>query len=165
MKPDETSRSTLGAVIANDVEAINALSSRLEDIPLPRNGGKFVEMAASAYLLHNIYNALENSFEQISRTFENHVKDPVQWHKELLGKMFLEIPGVRPAILPRDLHGILNELRGFRHVFRHGYDFDLDPVRLELLITRFRDSRNGIVSALALFREWLMQAETVSSGQ
>lgn len=159
MKPDETTRSTLAAVIANDMGSIEAMSARLDEITLPLDGSGFMVMAGAAYLMHNIYNALENSFEQISRSFENHVKDPVQWHKELLGKMFLEIPGIRPAVLTRDLHGIVNELRGFRHVFRHSYDFDLDPVKLELLITRFKASREGLVFALGVFRDWLLKQE------
>ena len=76
----------------------------------------FRDIAAAGYVLHNIYGALENIFEQISRTFENHVTDPTQWHRELLTKMFLEIPKIRAAVLPADLRGFLNDLRGFRHV-------------------------------------------------
>lgn len=85
-------------------------------------------LAAAAYCLHNIYNAIENSCEQISRTFENHIVDPAQWHRELLEKMFLELPGWRPRLFPEELRSVLNDLSGFRHLFRHTYDFQLDAV-------------------------------------
>jgi hypothetical protein len=123
--------------------------------------GSFKEHAAAAYLLHNIYNALENSFEQISRTFENHVKDFAQWHRELLGKMFLEIPGIRPAVLPKQLRRTLNDLRGFRHVFRHSYDFEIDPRRLRLVIDDFLANKPAMSDALFSFRQWLMEGDSL----
>ena len=102
MKPDLATRATLAAVIRNNADAIESMGNRLDSIHQTLNIHSFNELAAAAYLLHNIYNALENFFEQISRSFENHVKDLAQWHKELLGKMFLEIPGIRPAVIPKN---------------------------------------------------------------
>lgn len=109
---------------------------------------EFRDAAATAYLLHNLYNALENSFEHISRGFENHIKDASQWHKELLAKMFLDIPGIRPAVFPLACRKLLNELRGFRHVFRHSYDFELDTSRLTLLVEDWISGREALLGAL-----------------
>jgi len=113
-------------------------------------------MVAVAYLLHNVYCALENAFEQISRTFENHLTDSAQWHRELLAKMFLEIPTVRPAVLPADLRGFLNDLRGFRHLFRHSYDFQLDPEKLSRLARDWTGARLELLAALTRFRDTLI---------
>src|SRR5947209_2253015 len=114
MKPDAAKLAALSAVIAHDVDTIVRLDVQLRELAaaLGKPQPLFRDLAAVAYVLHNLYNALENSFEQISRTFENHVTAPVQWHKELLGKMFLEIPAIRPAVLPEDLRSFLSDLRG-----------------------------------------------------
>ena len=159
MKPDIATRATLAAVIQNDLSAIENMAGRLQAISQTMDTDSFTELAASAYLLHNIYNALENSFEQVSRSFENHVMDLAQWHKELLGKMFLEIPGIRPAVLPRELIGTLNDLRGFRHVFRHSYDFEIDPKKLQLTIDGFLENRTALMHALTCFGDWLLREE------
>ena len=127
MKPDPATRATIAAVIQNDMAAIEKMATRLEAVADSMDPASFKDLAAAAYLLHNIYNALENSFGQISRSFENHVTDLAQWHRELLGKIFLEIHGVRPTVPPKDLTGALNDLRGFRHVFLRSYDFEIDP--------------------------------------
>lgn len=159
MKLDLATRATLTAVIGNDLAAIEKMAARLGKIAGTMDPGSFTELAATAYLLHNIYNALENSFEQISRSIENHVKDPSQWHKELLGKMFLEIPGIRPAVLPQELRGTLNELRGFRHVFRHSYDFEIDPRKLQMVIDDFLTHQAALSGALSSFKHWLMEED------
>lgn len=156
MKPDLATAATLSAVIENDIRAIESMTHRLRGIAASMNPEAFTELAGAAYLLHNIYNALENTFEQISRSFENHVKDVSKWHKELLGKMFLEIRGIRPAVFPQELRGILNELRGFRHVFRHSYDFEIDPKKLQIVIEDFLAKQGNLVDALTEFKHWLL---------
>jgi hypothetical protein len=45
--------------------------------------------------------------------------------------MTLDIDGVRPALLSPQSAGLLNELRAFRHFFRHAYGQPLDFSRVE----------------------------------
>lgn len=40
--------------------------------------------------------------------------------------MKLSIPGFRPAVINDDLYVALNDFRGFRHIFRHNYVFELN---------------------------------------
>jgi hypothetical protein len=47
--------------------------------------------------------------------------------------MHYEIPQIRPPFLTSQSYAILNELRGFRYVFRHAYDYELSPDRLTQL--------------------------------
>jgi len=42
----------------------------------------------------------------------------------------LDLHGIRPAFLPADSVRDIRELKGFRHLFRHAYDLDLDPARV-----------------------------------
>lgn len=114
-----------------------------------------VETIAAAYHLHNIYNALENTFDQISRTFENHVKDLSRWHQELLAKMFLDVPPVRPAVLPPGIRPLLSDLCGFRHIFRHSYDYTLDTAKLIALRTCWQAKGPDVIAALKSFAETL----------
>jgi len=37
-----------------------------------------------AYLLHNLYCACEDLFQEIAKTFENTVEDPSKYHRQLL---------------------------------------------------------------------------------
>ena len=158
MKPESSALASLSAVIGHDLEAIQRMDMELQRLApsLQAPDSDFRDLAAVGYTLHNLYNAMENSFDQISRTFENHVVNEAQWHKELLEKMFLEIPTVRPALLTESLRKLLNDLRGFRHLFRHGYDFDLDVERLRTLVARWNAEKSGLTNALAAFRKGLL---------
>jgi hypothetical protein len=159
MTPDRAQISTLSAMISRDLEAIRRLDSELVALApsLSAPTREFRDVAAAAYVLHNIYNALENIFEQVSRTYENHITDPAQWHRELLTKMFLEIPKIRPAVLPTSQRAFLNDLRGFRHLFRHTYEFELDPEKLSSLVRSWYAHRDVLLSALGEFRDALLR--------
>ena len=76
-----------------------------------------------AEIFCNAYTCVETILFRISRVFENHL-DAHQWHKELLQKMRLEVPGIRKAVLSRESHALLDELRRFRHFRRYYYDFE-----------------------------------------
>ena len=81
------------------------------------------------YQLHNLYGAFEQLFEETARFFENRVYEG-SCHADLLRRMQLEIPGVRPALLSVETASSLDELRRFRHLFRHAYTADLAPGRV-----------------------------------
>ena len=80
------------------------------------------EMAtmAVAYLVHNIYTAFEGYFLRVAKHFENSLDDAA-WHKELIDRMKIAIPGIRPELITADLVEPLDELRRFRHLFRNMY--------------------------------------------
>jgi hypothetical protein len=68
--------------------------------------------AAAAFELNRIYNIMEKAFERLCQTFENHLEKTGRYHDTLIERVTLE-------------------LKGFRHLFRHANDLDLDPVRVE----------------------------------
>jgi len=82
------------------------------------------------YMLHNLYCALEDLFKRVAETFENNVDDLSRYHRDLLRRMSFELPGVRPALLTAQTYRTLDELRRFRHLFRHAYAYQLDPRRV-----------------------------------
>ena len=78
------------------------------------------------YQLHNLYGAFEQLFEEVARFFENQI-DEVRYHADMIRRMQLEIQGIRPALLSAETASDLDELRRFRHLFRHAYAAELDP--------------------------------------
>ena len=74
-------------------------------------------------------------------------------HIELLRRMRLEIPGVRPAALSSEMSfQRLDELRAFRHVFRHAYSYGLDDERVFFLLRRVLESKDILLGDISSFR-------------
>jgi hypothetical protein len=99
------------------------LESRLAE---PTDG----RWAAAAFEINRIYNILEKAFERLCETFENHLVKTGRYHDTLIERVTLDLKGIRPAFLPAEAIRDVRELKGFRHLFRHAYDLDLDPVRV-----------------------------------
>jgi hypothetical protein len=149
VKIDASVARSLKAVIINDIHIIHDLTGKIIALTPGRIDER--DLATVAYALHNVYNALENSFEQISRTFENHVVDATRWHRELCAKMFLEIDKIRPAVLSAKVRQLVDEMLRFRHLFRHSYDFRIDPERLRMLSDQWKKGHQEVVNELERF--------------
>ena len=93
-----------------------------------------------AYQLHNLYCGFEQLFEEVAGTFENQVEGE-SYHTGLLRRMKLRIEGIRPALLSSGTAEILDELRRFRHLFRHAYSADLDPLKVGEIAGRVGELR------------------------
>ena len=70
--------------------------------------------------------------------------------------MQLDLQGIRPALLSAETASGLDELRRFRHLFRHAYTADLDPGRVTDLAARAarvqRDFERDLERFLGLLR-------------
>jgi len=121
----------LEAEIKAQLEKIERVYLELEDRAGQMQPETPGPIESTAYQLHNLYNAVEDLFKIVANAFENHVTDLSQWHTELLRRMSLKISGVRPALLSQEIADQLNELRAFRHFFRHAYNIRLDFGRVE----------------------------------
>ncbi|MBT9147366.1 MAG: hypothetical protein DDT32_01120 [Syntrophomonadaceae bacterium] len=86
------------------------------------------------YQLHNLYCASEDLLTLVAAFFENHIEDKSRYHSELLRRMALVITGVRPVLLSRDSLQLLDNLRAFRHFFRHAYSYELDERKLRIVL-------------------------------
>lgn len=82
------------------------------------------------------YTALEDLFKQIAKSFENHIDNLQSFHKELLIRMNIEVPKIRPAVLSTKSFLLLDKLRAFRHFIRHAYDCELDKEELRQIQDR-----------------------------
>lgn len=84
-----------------------------------------------AYQIHNLYCATEDLLKIVASCFENNISSSRQWHSLLLQRMSMEIPNIRPVFLSSNTHAILNNLRGFRHFFRHAYGATIEYEQLK----------------------------------
>jgi len=158
MRIDSTSALTLSALIRSALTAIERIENHVSQFDLDNLSS--AELDSLGYSLHNIFNALENCFEQISASFENHVRDTTRWHRELLEKMFLDIPPLRPAVLPEQLRSLLADLLGFRHLFRHAYELKLDEAKTVALWKRWSVENVFVKQSLTHLADELEQIGT-----
>lgn len=121
----------LRAQLEEDFRFIEHCARRHSDMVARAAVASDQEMAtmAIAYLLHNLYTAIEGYLLRIAKHFENTLDDP-SWHRELIDRMRIEIPGLRPAVISAELQESLDELRRFRHLFRNLYKSELKPARV-----------------------------------
>lgn len=108
---------------------------------------------SAGYWMHNLYCACEDLFKLVSGFWENELSAGGEFHIHLLKRMMLNIEDVRPSLLSEASYRILNELRGFRHVFRHAYSFGLDDERVSALLRKILDRKDSIISDLQNFRK------------
>lgn len=110
---------------------------------------------AAAYYLHNLYNAFENIFRRVAKTFGNEIGEDSGWHADQLRRMRLDIPGVRPHLIDAPAYDCLDELRRFRHIFRSAYRLELDADRLALVLKKAQALREIYRTEMAAFLSFL----------
>lgn len=66
--------------------------------------------------------------------------------------MILHIPGIRPALLSEESFKALDELRAFRHVFRHAYSYGLDDERVIFLLRRVLKQKSVVLDDMEQFK-------------
>ena len=151
---DKGALAVLEAELRARVQDISRIGGRIEE-----RLGTFAHSAegvdSMGYQLHNFYSAFEQLFEVVARFFENQI-DEARYHADMLRRMQLEIEGIRPALLSAETATDLDELRRFRHLFRHAYTADLDPDKVADLATKAvgiqRDFARDFERFLALLR-------------
>ena len=131
----------LQAEIKAQIQEIEGIYTRIEDrikwgtdLNLsPANRNK-AAMESVGYQVHNLYCAFEDLFKIVAETFENHIQDESKYHQELLKRMAISIEGVRPRLLTQECFLLLDNLRSFRHLFRHAYSYELDERKLKIVL-------------------------------
>jgi hypothetical protein len=132
---DEKQLSILRSEIEYQIEIIETIFDKIADRKHYIDEVRGLEsLAYQLHNLHNLYSAFEDLFLIVAKHFENTIEDESRYHIELLQRMIIDIEGVRPPLLKRETMNWLDELRAFRHVFRHAYSYELDKRKLQLVI-------------------------------
>jgi len=140
--------------IRRDMDVIATIYNELDQHSLQADTDNDT-LIVIAYHLHNLYNAFENIFQNIAAVFENSVDDATRWHSQLLERMQLNVMPLRSAVIDAAAYDALDELRRFRHLFRHAYSLQLDPLRLQLVMTKAISLKVVYVSQLERFLDFL----------
>ncbi|MGQ9498685.1 MAG: ribonuclease toxin HepT-like protein [Desulfotomaculales bacterium] len=146
-------------VLLGEMESVAQRQARLyerldrswERYRASREYGYLVE---TAFYLNQIYSGYEKIFFEVAEVFENTI-DTLHWHKSLLERMRLSLEGLRPALISEETFRCLNELRAFRHFFRHAYDTDLEPEKVELVVRKALRLKDLWAGDYQAFKEFL----------
>lgn len=107
------------------------------------------------------YTALEDLFKQIAKSFENHIQDLSVFHKELLLRLHIDIPSIRPRLLSNESFLLLDKIRAFRHFIRHAYDCELLESELEVIQNQLKSHFTTLEKDVLEFRRFV---ETLNNG-
>jgi len=78
-----------------------------------------------------------------------------EWHTSLLRQMTVEMGKLRPAVIEVETRQCLDEYRGFRHIVRNVYAFNLRPARLNELVNDAPNCLASLTSDLLAFADFL----------
>ena len=110
---------------------------------------------ALALNLHGFYSGLERLFELVARHVDVMLPEGDQWHYKLLKQMMEDKEGIRPAVISHEIFYLLDEYRRFRHLVRNVYTFNLDPEKMEKLVSNLPDLWLRAKDELKAFSEFL----------
>jgi hypothetical protein len=161
LEPGALSRlARLRAEIDADRSALDARTREVEALLTrwARDGALAREpLIVLAVNLHGWYTALETLLERIARLYDQSVPVGASWHVELLSQLAVEVPSLRPAVLPAAVLPGLHELRRFRHFFRNAYVLELDPARVRTHADALVRLAPEVAGGLDRFREHLQR--------
>lgn len=80
--------------------------------------------------LYGFYSGVERLFVDITHSIDGVVPDSVEWHRDLLIQMASDVAGIRPPVIGHHTRRCMEAYRGFRHVVRNVYTFNLRPARV-----------------------------------
>ncbi|MBX3746977.1 MAG: hypothetical protein KF833_16840 [Verrucomicrobiae bacterium] len=109
-----------------------------------------------ADVLVTFYTCLETVFVRISQHFENSLARE-KWHRELLDRMSLEVPGIRARAIGPATRELLDELLRFRHFKRYYFEFHYDWDRLEFVRRKFEQALPLLSADLDRFAAFLRE--------
>lgn len=105
--------------------------------------------------LHGFYSGAEEIFEDIARTVDGSLPSGGEWHVNLLRQMTVEMEQMRPAVIRSETRQCLDEYRGFRHIVRNVYAFNLRPARLAELVSDAPQCLSKLADDLLAFIDFL----------
>jgi hypothetical protein len=117
--------------IKKEVEALKPKLERLITDKDPVNYDSHKRAIGSC--LSSIYAGIERIFERIIKTVDGFMPETKQYHQAILDRAATAIPGKRQPIISEQTHELLQEMKGFRHLYTHIYHYNLMPQRLKEL--------------------------------
>ncbi|MCX6048626.1 MAG: hypothetical protein NT075_26280 [Chloroflexi bacterium] len=155
MKPQYTA--LVGRIIQALVDIERVVNRAELLLNKARQNGDDGYLDGVALNLHSFYTGIEAIFEDIARNVEGTIPSGTSWHQELLLQMSAELGSLRPAVISSETRYCLDEYRGFRHVVRNVYSFNLRSGRLEQLSEEVHPCYEAVKQDLIHFTQFLEQ--------
>jgi hypothetical protein len=125
----------LAGRIREELADLERIVSRAEALAAKaRQSGGNDYLDGVALSLHRCYTAVGHIFEAIARELDASVPSGPDWHRDLVVQMSAELPGIRTPVIRSETRHCLDEYRGFRHIVRNVYSFNLRPSRVTELL-------------------------------
>ena len=144
--------------IQGELDRLRQLEGQIKEVNIqltnqPNLANIFYE--SLALKLHNFYTGCERIFQIIASELNGGLPSSYDWHRRLLVRMAKK-QEKRPALLCAETIKMLEEYLAFRHVVRNIYGFELDPQRLESLVTRYPLAWQKFEQDVLKFANWLI---------
>lgn len=139
--------------IKREIESLKPKLERLVTDSDPVNYDSHKRAIGSC--LASVYTGFERIFERVIKTVDGFLPDAKQYHQALLERAATAIPGRRPPIISEQTHALLQELKGFRHLFTHIYHYNLLPNRLKELAEKGPAAYDALVKDIEAFKAGL----------
>lgn len=110
-----------------------------------------------ALSLHGFYNGVERVFERVAIALDGSLPEGSNWHRQLLDQMAEEMPATRPAVISLDTRDRLDGYRGFRHIVRNVYTFQLEQDKIQPLMEGLPGLSRQVLAELSSFEAFLGQ--------
>ena len=113
------------------------------------------QVTVMASILHSYYTGVESIFKMISNRVDAFTPTSNKSHQELLDYMYAKTSN-REAVIDEDTYLSLNEYLKFRHVFRHGYTFQLKWEKMKNLAENLNSAWDSVKGQLSVFVKSLL---------
>jgi len=135
-----TAIKVLQSEISEELRTIEQISQEaLQGLAIPEEESpNHIEVRGWALLAHDFYTGVESIFERIAMEIDSCYPNGPDSHQRLIRNMTLEVKGVRPSVISKELAGELDELRKFRHFIRHAYGASLEWQRIREHLVRIQ---------------------------
>jgi hypothetical protein len=121
--------------------------------------GDWGAMSAISAGIHNVYNGIEDILLSLARDIDDDVPLGFSAHQAILDQMASQLSGTRPALLDLELYEKLTELKGFRHLVRHRYGFDLKPDKVAENLKLLQDVFPAFLTALMALEKTMADSD------
>ncbi|MDR1963315.1 MAG: hypothetical protein LBQ50_06015 [Planctomycetaceae bacterium] len=110
----------------------------------------FVEITASAQILHSFYNGVESVVVLFLKSIDEKIPNDSRWHKTLFEIIF-DTNSKNREIIRRGIKEQMEQYMYFRHFIRHSYSSELKWSEMEPLVKNLEEIWKIIKSDFELF--------------
>jgi hypothetical protein len=136
----------IGQIVTEVLELSNDIGDKQPNIR---------EKTAAGAFLAQFYNGVENLLKRISKFYNMDIPKGENWHIELFRRFCHPSMPPLPELFNNELSAMMAPYRRFRHVFFHGYGFQLEWEQMRGGIANISITFNKLQSNIDSFLEEL----------